>query len=88
MELEKNLPNMQQKYQNVRKQGNTLEKHLENSSPRPNFQRNHGKLYNTEKLIEYRRKVIIFFSANLVLMFSLTKEQMKFLFSESEIRFI
>ena len=41
------------------------EKHLENSFYAPFFQRNHGKLSITEKLINYRRRVlkVSFFSS-------------------------
>ena len=49
---------MRSKYRNVRKQGKILEKHLEKSFYASYFQRNHGKLSITEKLIKYRRKVL------------------------------
>ena len=56
-----------------------MEKHLEKSFSAPYFQRDHGELYITEKLIKCRRKVLqLFFPANLVSMFlALTREQIK-----------
>ena len=62
---------MRSKHRNLRKQGKIWEKYLEKSFYAPYFQRNHGKLSITEKLIKYRRRVlkVSFFPASLVSMF-------------------
>ena len=49
---------MRSKHRNLRKQGKIWEKHLEKSFYASYFQRNHGKLSITEKLIKYRRRVL------------------------------
>ena len=67
---------MRSKHWNVRKQG----KILENSFYAPCFQRNHGKLSITEKLVKYRRRVfkVSFFPASLVSMLSFTRQSFSF----------